>query len=362
MTHVIDTIRDAGGGGDTGVAPSPARRRGPWLGCLGLVLALLLVVGGAVAALAVLISGFHWNGGPISLDTGMTCRTSPDGLSRAAIAGDVAAVRTFLGRHPDLNAKDLDGDTPMSCAVRGGSAPVVRMLLAAGAAPDLAGSGNFPCLSFVELSGATRAAADCRLPIAQAVDAKRADLVALLVAHGADPNAALLEASVTDDVRLGRIAIEHGADPNGGGGTTPLVYNVAFSNDAFVTMLLDHGADPNLGGPADAGQVLHYLGQVVPGSAPGDRALRQLVCGVEGTAPNLAPVVVAAAVGDTSSMRALLAHHGDPNAAAVFDHPLSAAMVAQVAHEQAAASVLRAAGATAPGPTASTSTVPRFGC
>ena len=362
MTDVMDRRPGAGGGtGGATAAPSPDRRRGPWLGCLGLLLVALLVVGGAVAGLAALVSGFRWPSTAISFDRAASCRNSYEGLTRAAVAGDVARVRAALVRHPDLNATDAQGDTPLSCAVLGGSASIVRLLLAAGADPDRPGSSTYPCFSFVELSG-TRAAADCRLPIAQAVDLKRADLVVLLAAHGADPTAALLEASVTNDVDLARVALDHGADPNGGGGTTPLVYDVAFSNEDLVALLLARGADPNRGGPADASQVLVHLGQVRPGRDAGDLALGRLVCDLHGTAPNLPPVVVAAAVGDPVSTRALLADHADPNATASYDRPVSAALAAQVGGESAVASVLREAGARPPASTTTTSGVARFGC
>jgi uncharacterized protein len=364
MTSVIETIQHGGGANRSSSrpTPSPGRSPGPWLGCLALLVVVVLVVGGAVAALAILVRPIDWGAGAGSIDASTTCRSSSDELIRDAVAGDVAAVRAAMRGRTDLNAVDGDGNTPLACAIAGGSAAVVRSLLAAGASPNVPGSENDPCLSFVELSGATRSAANCRLPIARAVSAGRADLVVLLLAHGADPDAALLEASVTDDVRLGRVALNHGAEPNGGGGTTPLVYDAAFANDAFVRLLLDHGANPDLGGPADVAQVLDALGRLDSGTTAGDAALRRLVCSVDGTAPNLQPLVVAAAVGDPVAIRALLAHHADPNAIAGFDPPVSALTVAQVAHQDAAASALRAGGATRRTPVRTTTTAQRFGC
>jgi hypothetical protein len=288
------------------------------------------------------------------------CSGSDDSLTRAAADGDLSEVRDRLAHHTDPDAVDDDGQTALGCAVSGGHAEVVTALLDHGADPNQAtrsSTGICPDLA----PGAFLDSGSCNAPIAKAAATGRTDVVARLVDHGADPTNGLYAASMKDDVAVGQLLLDRGAKPNGAGRTSPLLYNVMFGNGRFVTLLLDHGADPNFGGPADAGAVRNaalFLG----GPASGTGAVRGLACAEQGTAPNLPPLVVAAALDDGPSTTALLAHGADPNATVSFTPEVSALGAATATHATAVAAQLVQAGAHPVAPPAPAASVPAGHC
>jgi ankyrin repeat protein len=129
----------------------------------------------------------------------------------AAAAGDMAGFRAALGDpagFPDclLDAAFLGcGDRPLDIAIRCAPPGFVAALLAAGADPRAAAPDGFP-------------------PLFQAIDAPRADrhaVLALLLAHGADPGqrglndwTALQHAVARRDIAALRLLLAHGADPS----------------------------------------------------------------------------------------------------------------------------------------------------
>jgi len=54
-------------------------------------------------------------------------------LHRASKGGNVAIIETMLSRGLDINARDSEGNTPLSLAVSGGKAEAVEYLLNRGA-------------------------------------------------------------------------------------------------------------------------------------------------------------------------------------------------------------------------------------
>ena len=118
----------------------------------------------------------------------------------AARGGDAITVAR-LATPSDVNAADVDGETPLHAAVRAGSAPAVRALLAAGAKADA-----------VALYGVS--------PLMLTAAPGRPDIAVLLLQAGADPNArdlfgqtALLNAVARGSNRVALVLLEHGADP-----------------------------------------------------------------------------------------------------------------------------------------------------
>jgi uncharacterized protein len=292
-----------------GIDHRPVKHRG-LLAAGGCLTAVAALVGGAALVIPRLAGTLSL--GDLRIDAG--CGSSGDRLIAAAGHDDAAAVRAQLARHAAVNGRDADGRTALTCAVQAGDTGVVEQILSAGADPNEAGTSD-PCPDL--LNGTT---GTCATPLADAVEGGRSDLVTLLVDHGADPSAGLFEASVKDNVVITTLLLDRGARPAGTDPTSPLLYDVVFANHDLAELLLAHGADPNDGGVADAGMLQLMVG--LRGASPPNTAgvsqasLQALVCGERGTATNLPPLVVAAALGDQTSVTDLLDHGADPNAPA----------------------------------------------
>ncbi|MFC0503559.1 ankyrin repeat domain-containing protein [Micromonospora costi] len=92
-------------------------------------------------------------------------------LMDAVLRGDAAAAGALLRLGADPDAADRDGTTPLYRASVHGAVDLVRLLLAAGAAPDTeSGHGQ---------EGT---------PLCAAAAWGHTDVVHVLLAHGADPN------------------------------------------------------------------------------------------------------------------------------------------------------------------------------
>jgi ankyrin repeat protein len=68
-----------------------------------------------------------------SLQRAVQTRPTPATLHKAAIAGDLAALQTFLGRDGDVNVRDAAGRTALHYAAMLDHGPCVTALLQAGA-------------------------------------------------------------------------------------------------------------------------------------------------------------------------------------------------------------------------------------
>jgi uncharacterized protein len=150
---------------------------------------------------AVLLAGYHGHGEV--RDALLAAEPPLDALELAAI-GDADGLRARLAADPEaLHARAPDGFTPLHYAAFFGGADAVRVLLAAGAAPD--------------------ADADNELGVrplhSAAARGDREAAVALLDA-GAEPNprqqggyTPLHAAAHNDDALLAAVLLAHGADP-----------------------------------------------------------------------------------------------------------------------------------------------------
>jgi uncharacterized protein len=174
--------------------------------------------------------------------SGMVVTVLPRGswtpLMYAARDGAIDAVATLADERADLNLQDPDGTTALMLAIINAHFDTAAMLIEKGADVNVVDSTG---------TGALYAAVDMHTmppmlsrPSPKLVDKIDAsDVVKLLLARGANPNA-----------RLKRPVIGRHHTPTGdatlGEGTTPLA-RAAKSNDlALMRMLFDAGADPTL--------------------------------------------------------------------------------------------------------------------
>ena len=137
----------------------------------------------------------------------------------AARRGDAASARLLVAAGGDVDAAAASGTSPLVVAAHSGHGALAAFLLDAGADPGAADAG-YSALHAAVLRGDLR-------------------LVGALLAHGADPDAALERGTparrVSADWRLPHRMI----------GATPLWIAARFREPAIVRALADHGADPS---------------------------------------------------------------------------------------------------------------------
>jgi ankyrin repeat protein len=218
-------------------------------------------------------------------------------------AGDVAGCAATLAQGGSWDVTDDDGTTPLESAVRAGNIDITRLLLDAGAPPNSAmfvalGSCNdrAPEAAAPVLEALLQAGADAnwkddggRSALYQGV--KHAPLVRALLAHGAAPNSATsagetplsfaCDWGLLESVEL---LLDAGADPRQAMPELdwpPLFFAAQGGHVDIARALLDAGADP---GWANArgqnaldvaldhgrGAVAHLLLDQQPGLASGD--------------------------------------------------------------------------------------------
>jgi uncharacterized protein len=174
--------------------------------------------------------------------SGMVVTVLPRGgwtpLMYAARDGAVGAARALAEAKADLNLADPDGTTSLMLAIINAHFETAAALIDLGADPKLADStGTTALYAAVDMHTLGPMLSRPAPKLVDKLDA--ADVVKLLLAHGADPNA-----------RLRRPIIGRHHTPTGdaslGEGATPLA-RAAKSNDlVLMRMLFDAGADPRL--------------------------------------------------------------------------------------------------------------------
>jgi ankyrin repeat protein len=174
--------------------------------------------------------------------SGMAITVLPRGgwtpVMYAARDGAIDAVRALADVHADLNLADPDGSTALMLAIISAHFDTAAVLIERGADVNIVDStGTSALYSAVDMHTLGPMLSRPAPKLVDKIDA--ADLVKILLAHGADPN-----------VRLKRPILGRHHTPTGdaslGQGTTPLA-RAAKSNDLEVMKtLLDAGADPTL--------------------------------------------------------------------------------------------------------------------
>jgi ankyrin repeat protein len=156
-------------------------------------------------------------------------------VADAAMKGDKDAVRALLKSGNDVNAAQGDGMTALHWAALKGDAELAQMLVYAG--------GNVKATT--RLGGYN--------PLILAAREGHADVIAILLASGADPKAAtstgttaLMLAAASGNARAVTMLVENGADVNAKESVmqqTPLMFAAAFNRTDAMHALIKGGAD-----------------------------------------------------------------------------------------------------------------------
>lgn len=169
--------------------------------------------------------------------TGARNAAAQQSVMSAVKSSNIAAVRTLLRQHADVNQAEPDGTTPLHFAVQRNSVDITKLLIDAGANTKAANRYGVTPLSLACLNGDP-------------------DVVELLLKAGADPNAtlptgetALMTAARTGVPNVVEQLLAHGADANTTEptqGQTALMWAAGEGHAQAVSVLLEHGADPKL--------------------------------------------------------------------------------------------------------------------
>jgi len=157
-------------------------------------------------------------------------------IFEAAATGQTERVRALINRDASLaNAFAPDGFMPLGLAVFFGHQETVEVLLASSA----------------DVNAASRETMKVT-PLHSAAAAKKVAIARLLIAHGANVNAAqtesgftpLHEAAANGDIEFARLLLEHGANINAEmkDGKTPLAFALSHNQTEMVAFLRKQGA------------------------------------------------------------------------------------------------------------------------
>ena len=184
---------------------------------------------------------------------------SPSPLLAAVQSGEAAKVTSALAAPCNEVHTELEGETPLHEAARRGAAPIVRLLLAAGARTDyaalyLAAEQGNPAVvrALLEAGGIPQPErAQDRSPLDVAVWRGNADAARLLVKAGAKTSS--IKVDLHDAARAGsletlKLLVEFGAQVNQRDreGLAAIHVAVRERRPAVIAALLDAGADVNL--------------------------------------------------------------------------------------------------------------------
>ncbi len=173
-------------------------------------------------------------------------------LNVAALFGPVEMVAVLLEAGADIERPNRDGLHPLHNAVLAGQVKTVAFLISKGAAVNSRDKqGRTPLLSFAAIAGSA------------------IDIPKMLLAAGADPDIeetldqlrALDFAAINGELELAKLLLNVGVDVNhrqgGYWGETALMHAIFHDRVDFVRLLVAHGADVNAANKQ--GQVpMHY--------------------------------------------------------------------------------------------------------
>lgn len=158
-------------------------------------------------------------------------------LMYAARQGSLEAARALAEAGADLNVADPDETTALHLAILNGHFDTAGMLAEKGADPNIADVTGMAAL-YAAVDMSTLGEIYGR-PGRKSTDKLSAvDLLPILLAHGANPNAALKSPTLTRAHTPG--------EPSLGEGTTPLMRAAKNGDIAAMRVLMAHGADASL--------------------------------------------------------------------------------------------------------------------
>jgi len=260
-------------------------------------------------------------------------------LIEAVKSGDIAAVRSLLEQHVDVNATQPDGATALAWAAERDDLETADLLIQSGANVNLANeNGATPLWLAATLassrmtekllgSGANPNAAlvSGETALMAAASTGNIDVVMALVSHGADVNAreirgsqtALMWATAEKRSEVARYLIEHGADVKNKSkaGLTPFLFAAQQGDLDSARLLAAAGADISAPGPDGRSPLLIA-------SAGGHEPLAIFLLG-KGANPNaadrlgLTALHYAATAGKLELIKRLLAAEANPNSRAI---------------------------------------------
>jgi ankyrin repeat protein len=158
-------------------------------------------------------------------------------LMYAARQGSLGAARALVDAGATLNLIDPDGTTAMVVAIINGHYDVAAMLAEKGADPNIADTAGTAAL-YAAVDMNTLGEVYGRPARKSTSQVSALDLMKVLLARGADPNAQLRSNALQRAHTPG--------EPLLGAGTTPLMRAAKHGDFAAIRLLLDHGADPAL--------------------------------------------------------------------------------------------------------------------
>jgi len=158
-------------------------------------------------------------------------------LMYAARQGSLDAARVLVEKGADLNATDPDGTTALIVAIINGHFDTAAMLAEKGADPNLADTAGMAALyAAVDMNTLGEVYGRPARPSTSKVSAL--DLIKVLLAHGAHPNAQLKTPTLQRAHTPGESTLDEGA--------TPLMRAAKNGDAAAIRLLLAGGADPSL--------------------------------------------------------------------------------------------------------------------
>ncbi|HUC86529.1 MAG TPA: ankyrin repeat domain-containing protein, partial [Candidatus Acidoferrales bacterium] len=248
-------------------------------------------------------------------------------LHLAARKGFQAVAEVLLASHADVNAQDAKGMTPLLGAVQNGQLKIAQTLIAAGANVNLKDSKGQTALSCFQTSPEICQAllnagadpntvdADGRTPLSYAVERNSVQMVKLLLAAKADPNA-LFYALDKPDLLQALLNAGAKVDARRSDGHTPLDAAVTSGFVPAVRLLLKYHADANdahMGFPVifAATANTNILEALLDSGANIESHDQSVI--IYGSPPDWTPLAAAAWGSSAGAVECLLRHGANPN-------------------------------------------------